>query len=448
MKPPYLLIGLLATSILSCSHSNETVIRKFNDSIECAQDPGQYYSLYIPDSTQTDKKYPVVFLFDPGGQAEKTVKQYIKLADRYNLVLACPYSAKNGPYDPSLAAAKAMIQDVLTRYPVNENVQILAGFSGGSRFAYTFAQTYEKTFGVISSGAFPYVDNAHFNPPQFIYSGIAGTFDFNFIEGVSISNLLWKYKKPFQFIVYDGIHGWPPDSIFERALAYQVSRSPESKNMEKLYSLLENKALEDSYKQHDLIKASWMLQNLTLIDPQYKRKLENLVVSKEFEEKANSFSKSLLYEDSIKRVIQNAAVEIIQEASGQYSPDKTIDWWKSEIKYLNEDPGNSYIYFRQAKKRGLAHIGILLWEVNRKTFREKHYTQALEAADILCLAYPENSTYVALKAESLFNLGKTDKAKAVYTEAIQAGFSTSDEFLGTSPIILELQKQYDTSEKE
>jgi hypothetical protein len=447
MKLLYLLIILLLTSMLSCSHSNEAVFHKLNDSIECTQSPGQYYSLYIPDSTLTDKKYPIVFLFDPGGHAKKAVKQYIKLANRYSLILACPYSAKNGSYNHSLVAAKAMIQDVLAHYPVNQNMQIFAGFSGGSRFVYNFAQTYENTFGVISSGAFPYTGDTHFNPPKFIYSGIAGTSDFNFIEGVSISNLLWKYKKPFQFIVYNGKHDWPPDSVFERALTYQVSRSQEYKNVEKVYSLLENKALGNSYKQQDLIKASWILQNLTLIDAHYKYKLENLVVSQEFAEKANSFSKSLLYEDSIKKVIQNAAVEIIREATGKYRPNKTIDWWKSEIKYLNEDPGDINMYIRQAKQRGISHIGILLWEVNRKTFREKHYEQALAAAKILCLAYPENSTYIALKAESLFNLGRTDDAKTTYTKAVHAGFSTNDEYLGTSPIILELQKQYVT-EKE
>lgn len=440
MKVFYVIIFMLFTSLVSCRNIQEKVISKMIDSVECNQNPGMFYAIYIPDSIITEKHYPVLYLFDAGGQAKKTVERYKNLADKYDIILTSSWSVKNGPYQANFEAASALLDDISIKYPVDPNQQIIAGFSGGSRIACSFARSRNEIRGVISIGAFNIPDNnTNFDPPKYTYSGICGTYDFNFREAIIMNYLLQNHRKPFQLINYDGEHDWPPDSIFERALVYQLSEIQNNLILKNQTILLEEKALKQSYENENLINASWILHNLSLLNTKYQQKIDQLYESSEFKGQAYRFDKSLRYEDSLRKEIDVAAQGILFSVKGQNIFYKPPEWWKTKIEFLQNNKEND-LYKKNSRQRILSYIGIILWQINRQVYNEKHYTQALEAAEILCQAYPESSTYLALKAESLFLLTRRAEAKKTYKKALNAGFSLENEFLGKSPVILKLDK--------
>ncbi len=440
MKAFYIINLLFVTALISCGNNQNRVTQKMNDSVKCIQYPDHFYAVYLPDSILTGKQYPVFYLFDAGGSAKKMVEQYKNLADKYDIILASSYNIKNGPYNTNVDAAKSFIDDVSERYPVNREMQFIAGFSGGSRIAYAFSGSCKDISGVISIGAF-INSGTNFYLPEFNLSGICGTSDFNFREGVAMNYLMHKNRKPFQFIVYEGEHAWPPDSIFECALVYQLFQVLENNALARKYIQLEDVALKESYKNNDLINASRVLGNMSLVDPEYLQELDQLVLSPDFKNQARLFEKSMKYEDSLKKVIEYAAQGLILSTKGGNNFYKPLNWWKSEIESFQKGHNNIInLYQQQATKRALSYIGIILWQINRQTFKEKNYGQALEAAEILCLAYPENPTYLALKAESLFMLNKVHNSEVIYKKAIETGFTLEDEFLGKSPVIQNLNK--------
>ncbi|MBN1117104.1 MAG: hypothetical protein JXA77_07865 [Bacteroidales bacterium] len=442
MKLLQILFFFQAFLFSGCVHSHEKVFYRLNDSIQCEQQPEQFYCVYLPDTVSTGKKYPVLFLFDPSARAKKAVEQYSTLADKYNIILACSYNSKNGPVEDNTLAAHAMISDALEKFPVDENLILYSGFSGGSRFAYYYAQNFRKAKGLIATGAFYPVGNKPFSVPDWIYSGVVGNADFNFTEGLNMANTLWRSGYPFQFITTDEEHGWPSDTAFERALCYQLSQITGNKFLESEYIELEEEALEKSKSVSEFINSLWILQNLSFIDRNYTTEMQNLSNEKSFTLQLKEFEKSIRLEDSLKIEFGNAVRGILMQTNNQTDGFKSLKWWEGTINKLNEiSTSDNSIYLQHAANRARAHIGILLWEINRKLVKEKFYNKSLEAAEILILAYPENDTYYAIKAESLYVLGNKTEAMKNIARALELGYTKDNEYLKNNQILKKISEE-------
>lgn len=439
MKILHIPILFLSIFLIECNNSTGQPEPKLYDSLECENNSGEYYALYLPDSNSKKVNYPVLFLFDPGAHALKAVNNYKDLASKYKIILACSWSIKNGPVNPNVNAANSMIADVFSRFPVDESKVFYAGFSGGSRFAYYYAQGIKPAKGLIGCGAFFPAGNTPSQKQNFTYSCITGTADFNYREGIAMYNQMIEKNSLFQFIVFDGEHEWPPDSIFERALAYQFFSLDKSEINKENFIRLENKALSERKNSNDMIHASFVMQNLKPFNPYAAKNLEELYQSKLFNRQLKEYKHSFGYEDSLKKIITEAARCILLEPYNPNNICESTGWWNSKINTIKKvEDSNKNIYLKYAAQRAISDIGIILWQVNRDSFKQKNYKESLKAAEILCLAKPENETYLALRAESLYAAGKTVEAEKAYTEALDAGFKPDNEFLGTSIIIKKL----------
>ncbi|MCX6953802.1 MAG: hypothetical protein NTV51_16760, partial [Verrucomicrobia bacterium] len=62
-------LGLLAALGLSLSlAAAEGMTGRILGTVSCARDPAQTYALYVPSNYTPDKKWPVIFCFDPGAR--------------------------------------------------------------------------------------------------------------------------------------------------------------------------------------------------------------------------------------------------------------------------------------------------------------------------------------------------------------------------------------------
>src|ERR1700720_495446 len=88
------------------------------DSVKCAADASQSYSLYLPSHYTADREWPVILGFDPGGRGRNAVERYKAAAEQYGYIIAGSNNSRNGSPETGKAAA-SMANDVFSRFHIN-----------------------------------------------------------------------------------------------------------------------------------------------------------------------------------------------------------------------------------------------------------------------------------------------------------------------------------------
>ncbi len=89
------------------------------DDVPCKADASQHYSLYLPSHFTPVRKWSIILAFDAGGRGRRAVERYQAAAEKYGYIIAGSNNSRNGPWEMSLNAAKAMTEDVEQRFPVD-----------------------------------------------------------------------------------------------------------------------------------------------------------------------------------------------------------------------------------------------------------------------------------------------------------------------------------------
>ena len=199
---PLLLMGALCASGADLSRG------KIIDPVECQTEAGQSYALYLPSGYNPSRRWSVIFIFDPGGRGRRGVERYQAAAEKYGYILAGSNNSRNGPWEVSLVAAKAMMQDVDHRFTIDPKRAYTAGMSGGARVALKIALDSGSMAGVFASSAgFP--DEFHNSVPFPIF-GTAGSDDFNHQEMWELDTHLTSAHRVEYF---GGGHAWLPAEV-------------------------------------------------------------------------------------------------------------------------------------------------------------------------------------------------------------------------------------------
>jgi predicted esterase len=180
-------------------------------SVPVAGDPGQSYSLYVPSSYHAGKKWPVLFAFDPGARGTMPVECFRQAAEEYGYVVAGSNTSRNGPLGVSIKAGAAMIDDVGRRLSIDERRFYTTGFSGGARVACAMGRAFAGMIaGVIGCGAgYPSQAEPTADDP-FVFCGVVGNRDFNWVELNRLDRTLGSLGLPHRTLRFAGGHQWPP----------------------------------------------------------------------------------------------------------------------------------------------------------------------------------------------------------------------------------------------
>jgi predicted esterase len=176
--------------------------------------------LYLPSAYTPEKRWPVVYAFDPGARGSVPVESMKEAAERYGYILAGSNNSRNGSWKIEAEAAEAMVQDTHARLAVDDRRVYFAGFSGGARVAARIAQLCKCAAGVLLNGAGfqPETSPSHDGP--FAVFAAVGTYDFNYGEVVRADENLEKLGYAHFLRRFDGAHQWAPASAMEEALAW------------------------------------------------------------------------------------------------------------------------------------------------------------------------------------------------------------------------------------
>lgn len=186
----------------------------------CATPPDQSYALYLPSHYTREKRWPIVYAFDPAARGSMPVELMKDAAERYGYIVVGSNNSRNGAWKPEADVARAMFQDTHARLTIDNNRVYFAGFSGGARLASSLAQRCNCAAGVLLNGAgfspsWPAAADATFS----VFAAV-GTFDFNYPEVVDLDANLGALHYSHALRRFDGPHQWAPASVMDEALAW------------------------------------------------------------------------------------------------------------------------------------------------------------------------------------------------------------------------------------
>jgi tetratricopeptide (TPR) repeat protein len=185
----------------------------------CIAKPDQSYALYLPSHYIPDKRWPIVYAFDPDGRGSVPVELMKDAAERYGYIVVGSNNSKNGSWRLEAGSAQTMWNDTHARFAIDDRRLYFAGFSGGARVAAALAQQCECAAGVLLSGAgFAGVPPSRDN--SFAVFAAAGTFDFNYPELADLDEKLEQAGFPHVLRHFDGPHQWPPVDVIDEAFAW------------------------------------------------------------------------------------------------------------------------------------------------------------------------------------------------------------------------------------
>jgi tetratricopeptide (TPR) repeat protein len=188
--------------------------------VVCSGQPEQSYALYLPKHYAPDRRWPVVYVFDPGTRGKIPLEIMKDAAERSGFIVAGSNNSRNGPWKLESEAAQAMMKDVQTRLAIDSPNSYFAGFSGGARVSATIAQLCQCAAGVLLSGAGFRTTSPPSREAKFPVFSAVGTYDFNFPEMVQLDAQLESLGLPHYFRQFDGPHQWAPAPVMDEAFAW------------------------------------------------------------------------------------------------------------------------------------------------------------------------------------------------------------------------------------
>jgi hypothetical protein len=193
------------------------------DSVECALDAAQHYAVYLPSNYTPARQWSVILAFDPQARGRVALERYQQAAEKYGYIVAGSLNSRNGPWDVSLQAAKAMTADVKARFSIDPKRVYTAGMSGGARVAMKVAIESRQIAGVFASSAgFP--DEFIARVPFAVF-GSAGTDDFNHLEMYQLDR---RMTSAHRVLYFEGGHTWLPVELAMQAVEWMELQAMKS----------------------------------------------------------------------------------------------------------------------------------------------------------------------------------------------------------------------------
>ncbi len=398
------------------------------DSVICADDSSQIYAVYLPTHYDTNKKWPVIYFFDPHGVGNLPVLLYKDLAEKYGFILAGTYNSKNGQqWESSEKAAEAFMKDTWIRLSIDNNRLYTFGFSGGAKVASMVAIADGGVAGVVAcGGGFP-----EEHPPlkqPFSFISFVGDKDFNNVTVKQLDKLLDSTNLAHQLIVYNGKHQWPPVSVAEQAFQWLDADAMRMKTMPKNDSLIKTmhegflKEAADWHKKRDIVQEYYTYKKLL----NFLRDLDDLgKYAATVQELENSDALQKYFKDEEIFEAQEAQ-EILEFRAHMSKMDQA--WWDNKIaimkKRIQKDTTSPAALQTQ---RMLGYLSLVMYMGANGELNSGNYPAASYFNGLYASVDPKNPEHCYIEA-SLYMTGRTPspgKALEELHEAVKLGFTDS-----------------------
>jgi hypothetical protein len=377
------------------------------------------YTLYLPASYSTEKKYPVIIFFDPHAAGPLPVEKYKELAEKYGYVILGSDNTENGmKMEITNTIISKMINDITVRIAIDPSRINLCGFSGGSRVASTYAIFNGGVNTVIACGAG--LGTRQPARQKFAFLAVAGNEDFNYTELKALNNQLNSSDWTHFFLEFDGKHEWPPVATMDEALLWlevnAMHDNLEAKNDTLVKGFVEkNKKLardfsgkKDAFSEY---KTWWKLFAYTsdtifsseALNMEKRADLQALLAHKAQTEKK---------EDSLRQVYSSSL------------QNKDMAWWNAQVGQLNREirtmKDKDEVLVR---KRILSYLSLAAYMSANGAIKFQDASGSDHFLSIYELVDPTNPEHAYLRAMLNARANQDEQAITFLRKAVKLGFS-------------------------
>ncbi len=218
-----LIVLLLAGLPLAGSAAGEDLPRGTPiDSVACAADAGQSYALYLPSAYSCDRRWPIIYCFEPGARGPIPIRLFRAAAEKYGYILACSNNSHNGPWEPINQALRAVWKDTHERFCIDDARVYSAGHSGGAQVALTFGLFLGRPWAgaIACCGGLPERMPTAALPRDLAVFVTTGLYDFNYWPSRNIVSAVKALGLANRLETFPDGHTWMPGDVAMDAVSW------------------------------------------------------------------------------------------------------------------------------------------------------------------------------------------------------------------------------------
>jgi predicted esterase len=425
------LLVLMASARGFASQHDELPKGEIVENVTSKADPQQTYALYLPSRYSPDKKWPILYAFDPGARGKLPVSLFKDAAEKFGYIVVGSNNSKNGIQ--ATGVIKAIWADTHARFAIDESRVYTTGFSGGARVAFATALAYQGAVaGVIAcSAGFP--GNAPPSPGLgFVVFATTGTEDFNFPEMQQLKRKLDSIGARNHLEVFAGGHDWARADLCTQAVAWmelQAMRKGTRAKDEGLVDplLKERTAAAEAYETAGRNYEAYLEYQALAAD------FKDLRDTKEFE--ANAARLAAMKETKVAIKVERNEEDRqrdletkLQTLLGQLPNPTTYSDAFAELKSVVSDltrksEDTKDISQQRVARRSLQAVFVQVYELANGLALVKNYAGVAEKLELAALLKPKNPRLFYELATAYARAGNKSKAINALSRAVENGFT-------------------------
>ena len=401
------------------------------EKVTCIANPEQSYALFLPPGYTPEKKWPILYAFDPLARGAVPVKLFQDAAKEFGFILVGSNNSRNG-IDLN-AIVEALWSDTHQRFAIDERRVYTTGFSGGARVASAIALSYRGAVaGVIAASGGP---RPNFNPlptKQFAFFGTAGTEDFNFPEMQQLKRRMDEVGVTNRLVVFEGGHEWPPAEICGEAISWMEVQAMKSGTRAKDNELIDrllaaksrtargyetSKQWYEAYLEYEALVTEFKgLRDMS----EFAATAERLRNSKE----VKAAIKSEKTEEDDQAGLSERLRTLIARLQDDSIYAETLNELKRNFSDLTKkSEGSKSPAERRVAQRVLQSLLIQIYEEAFALKQKKNYASIPAKFELAVLIKPKDPRLFYELAAAYARIGSKGRATAALGHAIERGFS-------------------------
>ncbi|HKC85639.1 MAG TPA: hypothetical protein VKG02_06675 [Blastocatellia bacterium] len=424
------------------AHAQDLPAGKIIERVVCLKDAGQSYALYLPPNYTTDRRWPVIYAFDPAARGIRPVERFKDAAEKYGYIIVGSNNSRNFSDRPLAEIINAMFDDTQTRFLIDQNRVYTAGMSGGARVAGMVAQSLGgRAAGVILCGAGFSEAKPPEKPLPFPVFGVAGVEDFNWIELRQLHKALDSIGSANRFVTFDGDHTWAPSDSFLTAVEWMELQAMKSGRRERDGKLIAE-LFDKMAGQARADESAKRVYEAFLKYEAIAKDFDGLRDAAEFVRRADELRLSKEVKDRLKQ--EKAAEQAQRQRSQEFfaareqlntaeNPAAAMMGIKSMISDLRKKAASrDESVDRLAARRSLGAFYVSMNEEANRLRAAKKYKEAAASLTLAAEIRPDNPQIFYSLARACALGGDKKQALEALKKAVELGFTNADEIAGNA----------------
>ncbi|MCL6265197.1 alpha/beta hydrolase [Flagellimonas myxillae] len=217
------------------------------------------YSLYLPSNFSTDKKWPLLVVFDLNGKESQALAMFVMAAEDEGYILAAPQVRDTASLANNMAITTRAVQKIMKLLPIHKSRIYTAGEGSGGRFANLVPTLSKDVSGAISIGSdITNTELLNIRRP-FHFIGIVNKRNYNYPGLLSSEKILDRIRFPNQVLIHAEEKEWPHISYLKKSLQLLTLNAMKRKLVPK-----DSSYVEMAY-QEDLAQANQLRNSMKLL---------------------------------------------------------------------------------------------------------------------------------------------------------------------------------------